>query len=134
MHSIATMAEQLAAAPGTRGLITRQRRISDQARVRRLQRHPAARRIPWPTSGTWWTANRPAPGTPTSPVSDAGVVDRVIRPGRPAGQGVPGGAHPAEARALAVITDPDGAGADRKSADPAGAKGPVQPDGSAELI
>ena len=41
---------------------------------------------------------------------------------------------PAEARALAVITDPDGAAALIESADPAGAKVRVQPDGSAELI
>ena len=94
MHSIATMTELLRGNPEARS-DHRQRRLPDQAQLRRLQRHPAAGRVPQGgRAGRGRTSSRPAPPTWTGRGGNSGVVDHAVRPGRPPGEGVPDGAHP----------------------------------------
>ncbi|MFN8225417.1 MAG: acetyl-CoA acetyltransferase [Mycobacterium sp.] len=135
MHSIATMAEQLAAAPGTRGLIT--------ANGGYLTKHAFGvySATPPPGGFRWADVQDLVDREPTraedADFAGVGTLESWTasfdRDGRP-DKAFLAVRTPAEARALAVITDPDGAAALIESADPAGAKVRVQPDGSAELI
>lgn len=135
MHSIATMAEKLAAEPGTTGLIT--------ANGGYLTKHAFG----------VYSATPPADGFRWADVQD--LVDReptrredadfagvgtleswtvpFDRDGKP-DKAFLAVRTPQEARALAVITDPGAAAALVEAGDPAGSKVRVQADGSAELI
>jgi acetyl-CoA C-acetyltransferase len=137
MHSIATMAEKLAQAPGTRGLIT--------ANGGYLTKHAFGvySAEPPPADFRWEDVQEAVDREPTrraiADFEGVGTLETWTasfdRNGRP-DKAFLAVRTPDDARALAVVTDPDGAAAlvIGEAGDPAGAKVRVDADGTATLV
>ena len=137
MHSIATMAEKLVQAPGTRGLIT--------ANGGYLTKHAFGvySAEPPPANFRWEDVQEAVDREPTrraiADFEGVGTLETWTasfdRNGRP-DKAFLAVRTPDDARALAVVTDPDGAAAlvIGEAGDPAGAKVRVDADGTATLV
>ena len=137
MHSIATMAEKLAQAPGTRGLIT--------ANGGYLTKHAFGvySAEPPPAEFRWEDVQEAVDREPTrraiADFEGVGTLETWTasfdRDGRP-DKAFLAVRTPDDARALAVVTDPDGAAAlvSGEAGEPGRGKGRVDADGTATLV